>query len=283
MKNYLVVLTGLPRGGEETWTTLKKNVLEPLDADLAICTENNIDKSTNLYSMADYLWLFDEKDDWISYYKNNYSDNAIKVLKQGEGAGLWESGIIHFALKDIVLKNYLDILKKYNYIIYSRFDQFYTDIHPSFSGEFIWIPKGDDYFGINDRHAIINSKFIKDYLGICKYIDSINLKNVDNLYLNCETIYKLHLENIKLIDKVVRINRFQFTSSLKDDFTRWRIPKYSLIFKNKIKIKYPDEFLNAVENFAFMEYFRLKNFDFVMTYLYLKLRSKLGKFKKIFK
>ena len=62
MKNYLVVLTGLPRGGEKTWTTLKKNVLEPLDADLAICTENNIDKSTNLYSMADYLWLFDEKD-----------------------------------------------------------------------------------------------------------------------------------------------------------------------------------------------------------------------------
>ena len=76
MKNYLVVLTGLPRGGEKTWTTLKKNVLEPLDADLAICTENNINKSTNLYSMADYLWLFDEKDDWISYYKNNYSDNA---------------------------------------------------------------------------------------------------------------------------------------------------------------------------------------------------------------
>ena len=54
--------------------------------------ENNIDKSI-LYSMADYLWLFDEKDDWISYYKNNYSDNAIKVLKQGEGAGLWESAL----------------------------------------------------------------------------------------------------------------------------------------------------------------------------------------------
>ena len=191
--------------------------------------------------------------------------------------GIW---YYTFALKDIVLKNYLDILKKYNYIIYSRFDQFYTDIHPSFSGEFIWIPK-DDYFGINDRHAIVNSKFIKDYLGICKYIDSINLKNVDNLYLNCETIYKLHLENINLIDKVVRINRFQFTSSLKDDFTRWGIPKYSLIFKNKIKIKYPDEFLNAVENLLY-RIFQVKNFDFVITYLYLKLRTKLGRLKKIF-
>ena len=147
--------------------------MEPLDADLAICTENNIDKSTNLYSMADYLWLFDEKDDWISYYKNNYSDNAIKVFKQGRA--LDYGNLVLFALKDIVLKNYLDILKKYNYIIYSRFDQFYTDIHPSFSGEFIWIPKGDDYFGINDRHAIVNSKFIKDYLGYVN-IDSINLK-----------------------------------------------------------------------------------------------------------
>ena len=51
--------------------------------------------------------------------------------------------------------------------------QFYTDIHPSFSGEFIWIPKGDDYFGINDRHAIVNSKFIKINKNTLIYLDTV--------------------------------------------------------------------------------------------------------------
>ena len=38
MKKYLTILTGSPRGGEETWESLYKNVLEPLDSDLAILT-----------------------------------------------------------------------------------------------------------------------------------------------------------------------------------------------------------------------------------------------------
>jgi hypothetical protein len=36
-KNYLVVLAGSPRGGEKTWESLYKYVLNPLNADLAIC------------------------------------------------------------------------------------------------------------------------------------------------------------------------------------------------------------------------------------------------------
>ena len=37
LKDYLVVLGGSPRGGEETWNSLYKYVINYLDADLAIC------------------------------------------------------------------------------------------------------------------------------------------------------------------------------------------------------------------------------------------------------
>ena len=50
MKDYLVILAGLPRGGSKSWKSLKKNVIQDLDADLAICTEDNIDKVTEFLS-----------------------------------------------------------------------------------------------------------------------------------------------------------------------------------------------------------------------------------------
>ena len=71
------------------------------------------------------------------------------------------SGAIVSGLKDIVLRNHLEILKKYEYIIHTRFDQMYTDIHPSFEGDNIWIPEGEDYFGVCDRHAIFPSVYAK--------------------------------------------------------------------------------------------------------------------------
>jgi len=282
VKDYLVILTGLPRGGEKSWKSLEKNVIQHLNADLAICTENNIDKSLYIYRIANYRWLFPERENWTDYYLENYSHNAIEVLKKGKGAGLWESGVIHLALKDYILKNHLEIINNYIYIIYARFDQFYTHKHPFFSGKNIWIPKGEDYFGINDRHAIVNVAYIKEYLSICKYIDTLNPESLKNTYLNCETIYKMHLDSSLLSKKIIRINRFQFTSSSKNDFTRWRVPKYSFIFNKNLQIKYPDEFIDSVKRVNLIDFLRefdLTYLDMILTYYFLSLRRKLGSIK----
>ncbi len=279
MKDYLIILTGLPRGGLQSWKTLDKFVIKELNADLALCTENDLDKDSFIYNLADYLWLFDKRDNWEEYYIENYSSNALKVFEKGKGAGLWESGIIHMALKDLILKNYLNEIKKYKYFIYSRFDQFYTDKHPVFNGENIWIPKGEDYFGINDRHAVVNSKYTENFLNICNFIDSLDPESLSNKYLNCETMFKMHLENSNLFDKVKRIERFQFTSAVKNDFTRWRVPQYNLLINRRLKIKYPDEFIDSVKNIKSL---RKKLLSFVgidlwITYLYFHLRIKIGK------
>ena len=57
-------------------------------------------------------------------------------------------------------------------LAHSRFDQFYTDYHPKFKGNKIWIPEGEDYFGICDRHAIISNKFVEKYFSIGKFLSS---------------------------------------------------------------------------------------------------------------
>ena len=49
MKDYLVVLTGSPRGGEVTWNYLYKNVLDVLDADLALCTTDKFLENNSLF------------------------------------------------------------------------------------------------------------------------------------------------------------------------------------------------------------------------------------------
>ena len=44
-------------------------------------------------------------------------------------------------------------MKKYKYIIYTRFDQYHTDVHPRIVNDEILIPEGEDYSGICDRHV----------------------------------------------------------------------------------------------------------------------------------
>ena len=47
--------------------------------------------------------------------------------------------------------------RAYEQIIFTRFDQFYIKEHPELNNKFIWIPEGEDYFGICDEHAVVPS------------------------------------------------------------------------------------------------------------------------------
>ena len=228
-KKYIVILAGSPRGGDETWNSLYQNVLDPLQADLALATSRDyVNQNISLFQRADFQWIFEDYKNYLGYYSNNYSEKSINYLNLGKGTGLLESGSIHFIFKDFILKNYIEILKNYDYIIYTRFDQFYTDIHIEGKPDKILIPKGEDYFGVCDRHAVIPCKFITQYLGICDYIDSTATSRYPSDYLNCETVYFNQLQENGLSDYIERIDRFQFTASLKKDKTNWRISKYRL-------------------------------------------------------
>ena len=156
-KNYLVVLAGSPRGGEKTWESLYKYVLNPLNADLAICCSDKWNQDNSLFDKAKYKWIFKEYEDYLDYYRKNFEGSWEEYFLTGKETGLYSSGLVHFVFKDIVKNQYLDILKEYEYIIYTRFDQFYLDYHPEVNDDEILIPDGEDYFGICDRHAAFPS------------------------------------------------------------------------------------------------------------------------------
>ena len=282
MSKYLTILAGNPRGGEKTWESLYKYVLDHLNSDLAICTGDKWVSDVSLFEKADFKWIFNEPEDWYEYYENNFKGNWKEFFEMGKDTGLYNSGNIHFAIKDIILKNYFEELKKYEFIIYTRFDQFYTDYHINVNDEDadnIWIPEGENYHGIGDRHAIIPNKYIEEFLSICDYVDSKESIINPPDYLNCETAYLRFLTNNGLIQNVKRYERLQFTSATKKDKTNWRVPKYKVYMMKNLLIKYPDEFIDSVKN-------SLKDNKFsyffqepilCITYFYLSIRRIFGK------
>ena len=280
MKKYLTVLAGNPRGGEHTWKSLYKYVIDHLDSDLAICTGDIWVSENSLFEKADYKWIFEEPENWFSYYEKNFNKNWYDFFSLGKETGLYNSGNIHFAIKDIILKNYIDILESYEFIIYSRFDQFYTDYHPKLSGNNIWIPEGEDYFGICDRHAVFPSEFANDFLNICGFINSKVALKYDSSYLNCETTFFNQLQENNQINTVKRFDRLQFTSAVEGDKTNWRIPIMRVYGISKLYMKYPNEFMLSVKNLLRTKNIfkaTLKEPLLVLNYFYLQSRITFGR------
>jgi len=182
----------------------------------------------------------------------------------------------------MVKRNYLSVLNEYKYIIYSRFDQYYVDIHPKIENDEILIPEGEDYKGICDRHAIFPVKYAEEFLSICDYINKPQaLERVPN-YNNCESAFLSQLTYNGLIKKVKRYNRSQFTSTLKGEPTNWRVAKYKVYFIRKLMIKYPDEFIDSIKNSIYKNTFFKYFFSepiLVLNYLFLMLRRMLGNLK----
>ena len=278
-EKYLIVLGGSPRGGEKAWNSMYKYVKDHLKADLAICTGKKWLNNQSFIEKADYDWTFEEDTDWSKYYSKNYDKQWVQAFELGRNTGLLESGFIHFAIKDIILDEHIEEVEKYDYIIYSRFDQMYINYHLHGYDQNILIPEGEDYFGIGDRHILIPSTLAKDYFGILKFF----LKNYNEFkhinYLNCETVNKLHLESFVKEESIFRTKRIQFTVAEKNDQTNWRKAKYKIYFLRNIKLKYPDEFLKALENFAIAfntSKINFTNIAFLINYYYLLLRKSLG-------
>lgn len=291
MKEYLILLSGSPRGGLSSWKTLIKYVKNPLEADLALLYGDIFEVPPYLLKHAKFDWKFEEPKNWRIFYEKNFSnDNAINLLINGEEYGMAGgidnysgSGAIVSGFKIIISNNYLNELSNYKYIIHSRFDQYYTDYHPKFAGENIWIPENEDYFGIFDRHAILSNNFIERYFAIADYLDSeqamINMKDKP---ISPESVFLEHLKFQKIDNEVQRIKRFQFTSATAKDNTRWRKAIYKLHLSKGIMIKYPDEFLFSIHNSINKSKIKyiFRHPVLCLNYFYLILRQTAGSFLK---
>ena len=252
----LVVLIGSARGGEETWSSLYKYLLNPLSADLALLFGTSNNKTSSLYKKAKYVWEIDEYEDWWDYFKKYFSYTLFNIYKKNEIEGLGGgiknfkgSGAIIFALRHFLKTNFKHELLKYDRIILSRSDFYYIDFHPNLKNDFFYIVEGEKYGGVSDRHHIFPTSIIDKVLSINEFLD--NKKNYDYLIskkLNPERALYEYYKNNGLLEKIKFCKRVQFIVSKENESKRWSYTKGFKFNSKTLLIKYQREYYQALIN-----------------------------------
>lgn len=256
----IVVLLGNARGGEQTWSSMYKFLLEPMSADLALLFGDNEDKEISLYKRAKYKWILNEYSNWREYYEKYVNGNWYETFKFFEeytlGGGVDNmvgSGAIIFAFRHFLKNNFKNELLKYDRIILTRSDYYYIDYHPEFPNDSFYILEGEGYTGFTDRHHIFTKNMIDDVLGIVEYLsDKKNSNELIKKYyhtkaVNPETALFEFFHHTGIINKIKYCKRVQFAVS-KSDKTRWRSPDGLMLGSKYLRIKYPQEYYKALKN-----------------------------------
>jgi len=258
----LVILIGNARGGEDTWHSMYKNLLDQYDADLALCFGELEEKTSSLYERAKYVWEIPEYENWREFYDNNFNSDWDTFLSKHKynGASLMGgvddfhgSGAIIFAFRHFLLKNKIDYINQYDRIILTRSDFYYIDKHPILPLGKLYAVEGEGYGGVSDRHFIFDSSMSKDVLGILDFLCNESNYGILNKHeentINPEKALLIFFEYNKIIEKLEYCKRVQFTVAIKDDLTRWQKPSNFIPGFKNIKYKYISEFDSAFKNY----------------------------------
>eukprot|EP01084_Bolivina_argentea_P236796 398108_1 len=303
--NCLIILFGQARASNITFESFKRHLLEPTSCDLALSVGLDTDRDTNpFYKAADYVWIWDEHQFdhlnltnyaqfWDMSLKHLYNltietikTDAIpiliemdfdKALQTMDSLFLFEHGSlkIHLFFRQFTYFHIkkLKLLQKYDYFLYFRSDYRYLcdfplnklTVNRSIKDR-IWIGKGEEWGGIQDRNLLAHKSVILAALN--ELMDIImNYKVWLNTYpdiaaiprgtredeqtfqqqhmgLNPETILKQHLIFINLWDKILKYDQVQFLVRSSATHTRWSEGWWSK--KQQAFVKYPGEYKNAL-------------------------------------
>ncbi|MCG2587438.1 hypothetical protein [Rhodohalobacter sulfatireducens] len=263
----LVIILGQARADKLCWSSFKKNVLEELDADLALCVgkSSTNDNSNLFWANAKFRWEVPEYDDFGDGFDQLQKDRYGKIThwrKILQVQNQWLGGIkaeeehpgsggllIYFRAKlyDFLVKE--DIISSYQRFVITRSDFIWEIPHPKverLNPRYLWFPYGEFYGGLTDRHVIISSEHLNAYLNL---IDPI-LHNTDQLIKemleynpypiwNLEQYILFHLKSLNIAHKVRYIPYMMFSVRKESTPTRWAEGVYDPDLD--CLIKYPSE------------------------------------------
>lgn len=259
--NVIVCVIGTIRGGPDAWNSLIKHVLKPFNADLALFTCKS--ERTILHDVAKYDWSFDDPD-WTTElirickecglqadaWCGSASRTSYESLWGGvnlNGVPLPGSGALIMLLRDLLLSK-LSVLKQYDKIMITRSDHLYFFDHPELTDSHIDIPVGEDWWGITDRHHVVDKSVIETYLCIVKWWMQ-NLEFVENSiekHHNPEQLLAIYFKNLSF--KINRSPRCMASVSLKGDFTRWKVATVPVPGYTDLFLKYPHEYFSHIKS-----------------------------------
>jgi hypothetical protein len=175
----LVAVMAETRAWELTSESFFSNVLDVLDADLALCVGDHED-SNPLYERARYLWRAEEPDHWGERYDRKAGRRWRVLLKPGAQlfGGIEEDEVREIGSGAIVLY-YRQFLKEsieragiaddYDWLIVTRSDLLWPVPHPSsehLSSRRIYALDGEQYGGLGDRHLIVPRRHVRRFLRV---------------------------------------------------------------------------------------------------------------------
>jgi hypothetical protein len=278
----LVILIGSLRGGELAWSTLAEHVLDVNHADLALLLGTATPimyRDASLFQRAKYHWKVPEYDDWADaidlingtiwrervfpiLYEFGYVLGGIKVHGNQYG-----SGAVIFMLRWFLSNHLQDeqeetagtgggapdaggwksLLQKYERFIITRTDHYYLCRHDisQLDPNVLWVPDGEDYGGITDRHLVVSRDQVLQALDILPPVlqDPTQYAHLlDNRYGNTvETLIDFRWKQESL--PVRRFSRMMFTCGQDGDTTRFR--NMGVEVREGVRLKYGKEYVSS--------------------------------------
>lgn len=183
----LVVILGQARADRLTWDSFQKNVLDALQADLALCIGESIDNnsSNRFWAHARYHWVVPEYEDFGDGFdqiqrdrhrKNSDWRQVLTVPDQwlggvkGENEHPGSAGIlVYLKAKLLEFLDQEEIKNQYDRYVITRSDFIWELPHHKLDrldSDKIWIPFGEFYWGITDRHVVLSQKYLRPYLDL---------------------------------------------------------------------------------------------------------------------
>lgn len=266
----LVCILAETRAHELTWTNFRTNVLEQLNADLAVCigVNSQYDPSNPYFHNAKYRWTIPEFDDYgaaFDFAARHYPGTGdwrilldirdqwlggIKAPNAHPGSG----GILIF-FRWWLLKNIIEsrVNERYDLFIVTRSDHFYTAPHPPadlLCDGNVWMPDGEDYGGITDRHMVLPQTDVQNCLSLMDDMlsapDSLLTEMKYCKAWNLERYILSHFIKKKMLTRLRRFPRVMFTVRGHSDGSRWSMGSFNK--EANMIVKYPSEYEAAVRN-----------------------------------
>ena len=252
----MVVVIGTIRGGEEAWRSLIRHVLDPLEADLALLAART--EAGLLHEVARYDWCFEDPEDWGGELDRVCKESGCGVdwlcsARVSAYEGLWGgvkvdgcmqrgSGVITMILRDKLLA-YYDVLRSYDKVIVTRSDHLYLCDHALPSAECkLEIPMGEDWWGVTDRHHIVDKEVLEIYLCVARWWMQNHKWVNDEIksHHNPEQLLALYFREVGIVPK--RVARCMVTVAREGDATRWKMAHVEIPGHEGLFLKYPHEY-----------------------------------------
>ena len=276
MERVLVCILAGTRASRLTFASFKKHCLDELNADLglAILIGEKFDYTNPMWQHAKYRWTapvcsdyglaFDFVQRWLCQQLNVPAPDWRPALKT---KGIWQGGlqsedsqpsassILPFCRW--LLLNGLQqdqIIGRYDRFVITRSDFVWLCPHPPMSildRDAIWLPDGEDYGGLNDRHMVVSRVELINCLNVIEevllhpiqFCEAMQ-KQPDYGLRNDELVLAHHFERTGLLNRVKRFPYVMYTArEVNDESPTWSPGHYEPSVGHYVK--YEKEFRSA--------------------------------------